>query len=160
LKLSTRARYALRLMIALVPDEEPVSLARVSESTHISRKYLEQVVMSLKNASLLRGVSGKRGGYVLARPPEKITAGEVIEAMIGPINIVDCVGMPESCLKIGVCECREVYVMMNRGIVSALNSFTLKGLAQMNKDHGDCAGDEVSEANSGYVPGGSPCSSE
>jgi len=59
LKLSTRARYALRLMIALVrmsADEEPVSLARVSESTHISRKYLEQVVMSLKNASLLRGV--------------------------------------------------------------------------------------------------------
>jgi len=152
----------LRSMIALArmsADEEPVSLARVSECTHVSRKYLEQVVISLKNASLVRGVSGKGGGYVLARPPGRITAGEVIEAMIGPINIVDCVGMPESCLMTDVCECRKVYVMINRGIVSALNAYTLKDLAQMNKSSDECIGQESGAGKTGYVPGGSPCSS-
>ena len=131
MKLSSRARYALRCMIAisrLSSDSKPVSLERVAQSTRISRRYLEQLAIALKNASLLRGVSGKGGGYLLARPAGEIKVGQIIEAGIGPINIVDCVRHPELCLKVEVCECRLLYVLINHRITQVLNEFSLADL--------------------------------
>jgi len=77
-------------------------------------------------------MSGKEGGYVLAKPAEDIKVGDIIEAAIGPINIVDCVNDPESCMKVGWCECRPLYVLLNRKITDALNEFTLADLADKN----------------------------
>ena len=71
MRISTRARYALRMMLDIARhdgENDPVSLTSVSERTHISKSYLEQVALSLRSASLLRGVSGRRGGYHLAVP--------------------------------------------------------------------------------------------
>jgi len=131
LKLTTRARYALQSMIAIARMSEgsnPVSLARVAERTRVSRRYLEQLALSLKNASLLRAVSGRGGGYVLARPPKRIRVGEIVEAAIGPINIVECVLNPETCLQWEYCECRLLYELINRRITEALNEFNLHDL--------------------------------
>ena len=167
LKLSSRARYALRSMITLARlsvASNPVSLARIAEKTHISRRYLEQVAISLKNADLIRGISGKGGGYILARSPGDIKAGEVIEAVIGPINIVDCVRVPDSCMMIDLCECRQVYVLINERILSALNSFTIADLAQMGADDEDCASVPIFDREGLYqaksFPGGTPCTSK
>ncbi len=106
-------------------QESPVSLATVSARTRLSRGYLEQLALGLRNAGLLRGVCGKQGGYRLGRRPEEITVGQIIEAAIGPVNIVECVGDPLSCLRSEYCECRPVYVLMNRRISEVLNGFTL-----------------------------------
>ena len=104
MKLSTRARYALRAMVIIAREGkngEPVKLVDVAARTEISHRYLEQVAISLKHAKLLKGISGKNGGHVLARAPKDIKIGEIIEAAIGKINVVDCVGDPESCINIG-----------------------------------------------------------
>jgi Rrf2 family protein len=133
MKLTTRARYALRAMIQIARNSEegkPVNLSDIAAKTQVSRRYLEQLVMPLKSASLLRGMSGKDGGYVLARPADQIRVGEIVEAAIGPINIVDCVENPESCMKADWCECRPLYVMLNDRITDAFNAFTLADLAE------------------------------
>lgn len=136
MKLTTRARYALRSMIQIgrmSKNGEPVSLATVSKLTSISRRYLEQLAISLKNAQLLKGVSGKGGGYVLAKSAEEIKIGEIIEAAIGPINIVDCVKQPESCLITDICECRVIYTLINDRITEVLNEFSLADLVDVRR---------------------------
>jgi len=133
MKLSTRARYALRAMIQIAResvDGKPVNLNDIASKTWVSRRYLEQLVIPLKNASLIRGVSGKEGGYVLARPAHDIRVGDIIEAGIGPINIVRCVNDPESCMQLEWCECRPLYVLLNRRIKEAFDAFTLADLAE------------------------------
>ena len=128
MKLSTRARYALRLMLDVAKNGKqgaPVSLALVAERTALSRGYLEQLAMALKNARLLRGVCGKQGGYLLARPPQQITLREIIEAVIGPLHILDCLEDETTCMRAEGCECRLVYALINRRIVEVLEEFTL-----------------------------------
>jgi len=132
MKLSSRARYALRAMIAiarLAEDSAPVSLDRVAQRTQVSKRYLEQLALALKQASLLIGVSGKGGGYRLAQPAAEIKVGQILEAAIGPINIVDCVRHPDVCLMEDVCECRLFYLLLNRRISEVLNEFSLHDLA-------------------------------
>jgi Rrf2 family protein len=108
--------------------ERPVSLTAVAGRTSLSRGYLEQLALALRTAKLLRGVSGRNGGYRLARTPEQITVGDIIEATIGPICLVECLDEPESCLKTDTCECRVVYSLINHRIAEVLRSYTLADL--------------------------------
>jgi Rrf2 family protein len=108
--------------------EIPISLAAVADSERLSHGYLEQLAHSLRTAQLLRGVCGKGGGYKLAREPEDISVRDVIEAVIGPINIVECVEKPRVCPRADTCECRGVYMLINRRITEALDGFTLADL--------------------------------
>jgi Rrf2 family protein len=135
MKLSTRARYALRMMveIAVRPGTDPVSLGLVAENTKISKRYLDQLALALKTSSLMRSMRGRGGGYRLARPAKEISVGQIIEAAIGPINVVECVRCPELCLKSEYCECRWVYERINSAIVKVLNGMSLAELADMNK---------------------------
>jgi Rrf2 family iron-sulfur cluster assembly transcriptional regulator len=131
LKLSKRARYALRMMVEIARQsnkDTAVSLSQVSKSTHISRRYLEQLAIALKNASLVRGVMGKGGGYNLTRPSRTIKIGQIIEAAIGPISIVDCVLEPDNCIKSDTCNCRWVYGTINQRILGILNELSLEDL--------------------------------
>jgi len=99
----------------------------------ISRRYLEQLAIALKRESLLRGVSGRTGGYLLGRPANEITVRDIIEATIGPVNVVDCVRNPEGCVMAEACECRNVYELINDGIISLLGSLTLADLLKRPK---------------------------
>jgi Rrf2 family protein len=103
----------------------PVSLHQVAQQGALPRRYLEQLVIGLKNASLIRGVSGKVGGYCLTRPAGEIQIGAIVEAAIGPVNIVDCVSDPRLCLKADVCECRLLWTLINGRISDVLNEFSL-----------------------------------
>lgn len=131
MKLSTRARYGLHCMIAVSKmgrDDQPVPINRVARSTNISKRYLEQLAIGLKNASLLRSVSGRGGGYCLARPAEDIRIGEIVESAIGAINIVECVLCPEQCEDSDYCNCRGLYSMINRRITDIFYEYTLADL--------------------------------
>jgi Rrf2 family protein len=131
MKLSTRARYALRMMLDVArngANGDPVSLTTVAERTDISRAYLEQVALGLRAARLLRGVSGRRGGYRLAAPPSEITVGQVLEASIGPICLVDCLEDAALCPRSEYCECRLVYGLINKRIADVLQAYTLADL--------------------------------
>jgi Rrf2 family protein len=132
MKLSTRARYALRMMqnIAQQTDNgSAVSLSDVAKETRMSRRYLEQLAIGLKKASLIKGTTGKRGGYVLSRSAEDIYMKEIVESAIGPINIVKCVDEPDDCMFADLCECRSVYDLINRKITGVLSNISLADLA-------------------------------
>lgn len=116
------------LEVARHASEEPVSLATVARHTHLSRAYLEQLALALRNARLVKGVCGKGGGYRLSRDPADITVREILEAVMGPIAIVECVEDPASCMLAEFCECRPVYGLINQRITDALSSFTLADL--------------------------------
>jgi len=131
MRLTTRARYALRLILDVARnggEETPVSLATVSERTGISRGYLEQLALALRNARLVRGVAGRYGGYKLSEPIKNITIGRIVEAAIGPICLVDCLEDPFTCPRADFCECRIVYGLINDRIAEVLNEYTLADL--------------------------------
>ena len=139
MKISTRARYALRLMIDLASKkgvEGPTALRDVAERQQISKRYLEQLATSLKNANLVTTLQGRGGGYVLARPAEEITVDEIIEASIGRIEIVHCVGSTERCARSRSCPSRAMWVKVNDQINDVFRCVTLADL----RENGDSTG--------------------
>ncbi len=143
MKLSTRARYALRMMVDIAkrPGADLVSLAVVAENTDLSKRYLDQVAIGLKTSALIRSTRGRGGGYQLTRPADEISVGQIIEAAIGPINVVECVKRPGTCLKSECCECRWVYERINDEITNLLNGMSLADLADRNV--GDSGGGDL-----------------
>ncbi len=131
MKLSSRARHAVRLVLEvsrLGGKNKPVQLSKISEVTGLSRKFLEQLAISLKSHALLRGVSGRNGGYVLAKPPEKITIGDVLVSAIGPIDLTICAEDPTVCMSSEFCECRLVWALLRDRINAVLNEYTIADL--------------------------------
>ncbi len=90
--ISTKGRYALRVMIDLAEhsDGKTIPLKEIAERQAISKKYLEIIVKDLVNGKMVIGVSGKGGGYRLARKPEEYSVGEIIELMEGSLATVAC----------------------------------------------------------------------
>ena len=90
--ISTKGRYALRVMIDLAEQDkgQPVPLKDIAERQGISKKYLEIIVKDLVDGKLVKGASGKGGGYVLLRKPEEYSVGEIVELMEGTLAPVAC----------------------------------------------------------------------
>jgi Rrf2 family protein len=110
----------------------PVGLGEVSRHCGISRRYLEQLVTALRNASLVRSLSGRGGGYALARSPEQIKLGDIITAAIGPIAVTDCAVDPRTCISAEFCNCQGVWALINLRINQVLNEYSLADLMDKN----------------------------
>jgi len=142
---SSRTRYCLRFLIHLArigSGGDPVPLAVISTKTGISRRYLEQLAILLKSAGLIRGVSGRKGGYVLTRSSRDITVGDVVTAASGPILFADCIGTPTNCIRHEFCECRPIWVLVNREIENVLGRYSLADLTDeraLNRLRSDAA---------------------
>lgn len=129
--ISTKGRYALRMMIFLAAQakEAPVSLKEVSEHEGISMKYLEQVARPLADAGLIRSARGKNGGYTLTRPPEQVSAGEVLRAAEGTTAPVSCLEPGQGCPRAGACTTIAFWRGLDRTIDDYVNGVTLAELA-------------------------------
>ena len=103
MKISTKGRYALRLMLdlALADSSEPIPLRDVAKRQDISDKYLEQIVTQLSRADLVRSVRGAGGGYLLTRTPEEYTVGEILRVLEGSLAPVTCAENAACCDQIG-----------------------------------------------------------
>lgn len=130
MKLSTKGRYALRLMldIALRPFDGPVPLKDIAQREEISVKYLEQLVPSLTRAGLLRSVRGIGGGYLLTRKAEEYTVGEILRAAEGELVPVECAGKGNCCQRAAHCVTIEVWQDIARAINSVVDHRTLADL--------------------------------
>jgi Rrf2 family protein len=132
MKFSTRARYALHIMMELARESlngnRLVQLGHIARATGLSENYLAQLAMALKNQGLVRGVSGKKGGYRLTRPAEAITVCDVVTAAIGPISVVDCVADPAVCVNSPTCSPRCVWALVSHRVHETLSSFSLAEL--------------------------------
>ena len=131
--ISTRGRYALRVMIDLAkqPQDHYIPLKDIAERQGISKKYLEIIVKDLVNGRLVTGISGKGGGYRLSRKPEDIPVGEVIELTEGKIGSVACLeNGAEPCPRADMCETLPMWKEYNQLIHDFFYSKRLSDLAE------------------------------
>lgn len=135
MKFSTRSRYGLRMMVELArlqQEDRLIQLKRIAEITGLSNNYLGQLAISLRNDGLLIGVSGKNGGYRLARPSEDINLREIVRAVHGPIFTTDCVINPQACLNADFCEARTIWALLTHRIQELLENYSLADLIDPN----------------------------
>lgn len=130
--ISTKGRYAMRLMIDLAQRDEndKVSLREVAEFEGISQKYLEQLVRPLTQAGLIKGMRGKNGGYNLAKPMEQIKAGDVLRAVEGTTIPVACQALETGCERGNECNAVRFWAGLDRVIEDYVDGVTLADLAK------------------------------
>lgn len=129
MKISTKGRYGLTIMMELAAKygEGPISLKTIAERNGLSEHYLEQLIAPLRNAGLVKSVRGAFGGYVLTREPEKITSGDVIRILEGPISPVDFTEEDDPAK-------RDLWLRIRDSIAQVLDSTTLRDLIQYRDD--------------------------
>ena len=130
MKITTKVRYGLRalLQIAESYDGTPVPLSSIAESQEISRKYLEQLVASLRRAELIGSRKGVRGGYYLIKEPKDISLWEVFCTLEGRTPLVDCVPNPEICDRSASCTTRGIWELLEAKLQEFWEGFTLQDL--------------------------------
>jgi Rrf2 family protein len=129
-KVSTRGDYASRALLSLAlrsGEATPTSVRDIAERTGLPQPYLEQILLALKGAGLVRSKRGVGGGYVLARPASDITLGQIVSAVDGPIMVGDF-GQPHengACDHEGQCVLLSVWSEVGEHMRHHLDSFTL-----------------------------------
>ena len=132
-KVSTKGRYALRLMIdmSLHNTGDYVLLKEISERQQISIKYLEQIVGHLCRAGYLKSLRGPKGGYKLTRPPSEYTVGDLLRVTEGNIVPVSCLEtQPNDCARYGKCAAVEFWQGLQAVINEYVDATTIEDLAQ------------------------------
>lgn len=125
MKISTKGRYGLTIMMELAVryGEGPISLKSIAEKHQLSEHYLEQLIAPLRNSGLVKSIRGAYGGYILAKKPEQISAGDVIRVLEGPISPVDFTEEDDPAK-------RDLWIRIRDSIASVLDTTTLLHLIQ------------------------------
>ena len=140
MKVSTRGRYALRMMVYLAkaPKDEFISLSEICESEGISKKYLEQIIPFLVRKKFLRATRGFRGGYRLARDPSAYSVGEVLRCTEGTLAPVKCVdahcGGRAACDHCDECPTHPVWRKLSEIVSRYLDAITIQDVVDGNFD--------------------------
>jgi Rrf2 family protein len=135
MKLSTRTRYGVRLMVVLARNygKGPVYLKDIANEEEISEKYLSQIIIPLRGIGLVTSSRGAYGGYVLSKPASEIRLREIVEVVEGDC-LVDCVKNPSFCSRAETCATRDVWDLLGEKISETLDSITLDQLLEMDKE--------------------------
>ena len=143
MKLSTKGRYGLRALIDLAQysSETPVSITSISARQDLSERYLEQLMAMLKKAGLVKSVRGAGGGYVLAKDMAAISVGDVLRALEGSLEPVECAGLePEGgCKASDQCVTKYVWQRINDSISRTVDEIRLDQLVEESRKK-QCAG--------------------
>lgn len=141
MRISTKGRYALRLMLDLATYNtgEPVSLKDVARRQEISEKYLEQIIAVLNKAGFVRSIRGAQGGYLLKRDPKDYTVGMILRLTEGDLAPVDCVSEEND----GVCERKDgcvtirIWKQINDAVNGVIDNITLADMLQWQNELSD-----------------------
>ncbi|MCI5648514.1 MAG: Rrf2 family transcriptional regulator [Fusicatenibacter sp.] len=137
MKLSTKGRYGLRALIDLAShdSEGAVSIQSISERQGISESYLEQLVRPLRKAGLIESVRGAGGGYVLAKPADSISVGDILRTLEGSLDAVTCPANQENgnCEEADFCVTRFVWQRINDSITNTVDAISLGELVRENQ---------------------------
>lgn len=142
MKFSTKSRYGLRALfdMAYHSGTLPAQIKDISRRQNISPRYLEQIFQDLKKAGLLKSKRGPQGGYYLARKPQEITLGAIIEATEGEVALVACTkdnpDCKQRCEFDKNCVTQKVWMEANNRLNEYFDSFTLKDLCEDAKKLG------------------------
>jgi Rrf2 family protein len=133
MKLSTRAEYGIRVLVALAKadGERPTSLAGIARTDKLPHAYIEQLVGALRRAGLVTSTRGHAGGYRLARPAGQISLVDAVRALDGPILEMPCAGPDdlESCDRPQDCSVHEVFERLQSSLSDTLGGTTLAEVA-------------------------------
>ena len=138
---STRGEYGVRMMVELARHHGsgPISLSEMADHESLPRPYLEQLVVSLREAGLVTSTRGAHGGYQLTREPAEIQMGEVLRALEGPIAPMVCASEDPAhagvCERMGYCNVNHLWTDRPHAISGALDSITLADLATPRASH-------------------------
>lgn len=142
MKLSTRGDYATRVLLELSTTEgpKPISVHDLSARTGISLKYLEQIMMRLRSAGVVRAERGVHGGYTLARKPDRVTVGEVVRLMDGPLAPSPCASRSAHvpcpayrCPTEESCVLRSLWLEVRDAIASVVDQTTFAELVKRQR---------------------------
>lgn len=140
MKISTKGRYALRLMLDLAVrgSGEPIRLKDVAQRQRISEKYLEQIISILNKAGYVRSVRGPQGGYTLAKAPGEYTAGMILRLTEGSLAPVDCVENGQGlCDMEDECATQILWKKINQAISDVVDHVTLEDLIEWQSARAD-----------------------
>lgn len=141
MKVSTKGRYALRIMIDLAQHNEgaAISLKDIAERQEVSAKYLELIISILNKAGFVASTRGKSGGYRLTREPAQYTVGAILKLTEGSLAPVACLGSGEStCLRAEHCVALPMWQNLDRIIDEYLESVTLASLIEQAQQNHIC----------------------
>ena len=135
MRLSTKIRYGARAMLELAYHygEGPLELHEIAKKENISLKYLEQVIIPLRTAGLVKSIRGSKGGYSLAKPPYEICLKDLVEVLEGPLNLVDCLTDPKRCDRCDICVTREIWSEVSEAICRIFRSITLEEMVRRRR---------------------------
>lgn len=144
MRLSKRGEYGLRAMIMLAGTPEPgaslpmVQIKEIAQREQISAKFLEQILLTLKNAGLLHSKMGVGGGYYLAKPAGEITLGQIFRVLDGPVAPIRCVSQmayePCGCPDEQTCGLRMVMGDVRNAIVGILDNTSLADVTRRQNE--------------------------
>lgn len=145
MKLSTKARYGVRALLDIAQHnhEGPVLLRDIAKRQEISRNYLEQILILLKAAGLVRSERGNRGGFILAKGPSEIRLDQAVQVLEGKISLVECADDPKVCPRTLFCPTHELWGEVTAAMSQVLKSKTLQDLLEMQKQKGPPPGSYV-----------------
>lgn len=138
MRVSTRGDYAARALLSLalhVEEAGPTSVRDIAERTGLPQAYLEQILLALKGAGLVRSKRGVGGGYVLARPPEQILLADIVSAVDGPIVVGDF-ALPHTdgaCDHEGQCVLLNIWHVVGEHMRAHLSAWTLADIAAQSR---------------------------
>lgn len=139
MKISTKGRYALRLMLdlAVCDTGEPVRIRDIAARQEISEKYLEQIISVLNKAGFVRSVRGPQGGYHLMREPEEYTVGMILRLTEGSLAPVACLeGDINFCKRQDDCVTLRLWQMLNQAVSDVVDRVTLADLVEWHRQKG------------------------
>ena len=137
MKISTKGRYALRMMIDLAEHQNCgfVALKDIADRQNISKKYLEQIIPIFNKSDFLKTTRGSQGGYMLSKSPDKYTVGEILRLTEGSLAPVDCLNQdPIECERSSECATLPVWQGLNRVINEYLDSITLQDILDQQRE--------------------------
>lgn len=139
MKISTKGRYALRLMLDLAIHNtgENISIKMISERQGISIKYLEQIISMLNRAGFVKSERGSGGGYRLTKKPEEYTVGMILRLTEGSLAPVACVEEEQQCPRFNECATNIVWEKLNYAINNVVDNITLADLVEEQNSRGE-----------------------
>lgn len=137
MRISTKGRYALRLMLdlALQNGGEPVSIKDIAKRQGISEKYLEQIISLLNKAGFVKSIRGAAGGYVLRKQPKEYTVGMILRTTEGSLAPVDCVEQDyDECERMAGCVTVMIWKKINDAVNDVVDNITLADLVEWQRE--------------------------
>jgi Rrf2 family protein len=134
MRISKRTDYALRALFTLVEHHGggPIPISELSRRNDVPRRFLEQIMLDMKTQGWVKSVTGLRGGYTLAKGPEKITMGQVVRHFDGLLAPIGCVSVfsYERCSQESVCRFRRIFLVARNNTARLMDNATLADVAK------------------------------